>query len=454
MYKTLSDSKIILALAVPAILQTLVRSSFMILDAYWVGKLGSLQLAALTVATFIVWGEIALGEMVATGTNSLVAQSTGAGNKELSRQISTINIVNTFFHSLILGSLLIPILPILYFIINLNPEQATLANKYLIPFSLGLPCFTLLSTVTAIFRGYGDTKTPFYLLLFSLGLNMFLTPFLIFGINGFMQLGLPGAAYATLITYFIGFLTGYRILRNRGLINSIFKYKFNKNITLETLKIGTPISLNGVAFSMIYVFVARFVADYGTIGLASMGIGHRSESIAYQITVGFSLAATVLVGQNIGADNPDRAEKLSWKIFGICSMVMAVYMVLLFSFSSQIAGFFTNDPGVITAASSYNKIAAIVLIFSAAEVILSGAFSGAGDTMPPAIIGLPFNLLRIPFAALFSPWLGLTGIWIAICLTVVLKGVIIAIWFKRGKWKTKKSRIVSKGNILELTQVE
>ena len=454
MDKIRSDSKIILALAIPAILQTLVRSSFMILDAYWVGKLGSLQLAALTVATFIVWGEMSLGEMVATGTNSLVAQSTGAGNSELSKEISTINLVNTFFHSLILGALVIPLLPLLYFIINLNPEQAVLANRYLIPFSLGLPCVTLLATITAIFRGYGDTKTPFYLLLFSLGLNMFLTPALIFGINGFLRLELQGAAYATLITYFIGFLTGYRILRKRNLVNSIFHYKFKKNITLETLKIGTPISLNGVAFSMIYVFVARFVADYGTTGLAAMGIGHRSESIAYQITVGFSLAATVLVGHNIGAGNPDRAERLTWKIFRISAIVMIAYSVILFFFSSQIAWLFTDEAPVISAASSYNKIAAIVLIFSAAEVVLSGAFSGAGDTLPPALIGLPMNLLRIPFAALFSPWLGLTGIWIAICTTVVLKGIIVAIWFKRGKWKTKKSKIIAKANILELTQVQ
>jgi len=455
MDKMRSDSRIILALAIPAILQTLIRSSFVIIDAYWVGKLGSIQLAALTVATFLVWGEMALGEMISTGTNSLVAQAVGAGNKELARKISTENITNTFFHSLILGLLVIPLLPLLYLIINLNPEQAELANSYLIPFSIGLPCITLLATVGSIFRGYGDTKTPFYLLLFALCLNMIVTPALIFGINGFLRLELKGAAYATLITYFLAFIIGYIILRKRGLVNSIFKYKFNKSIIWETLKIGTPISLNGVAFSLIYVFVARFVSDYGNTGLASMGIGHRCESMAYQMTVGFSLAATILVGHNIGAGNPDRAEKLAWKIFGISSIVVLAYSILLFFFSSQIAGFFTDDINVINYSSAYNKFAAIVLIFSAAEVILSGAFSGAGDTVPPALIGLPMNLLRIPFAAILSPIFGLNGIWAAICVTVVLKGIIVLIWFRRGKWKTKKSKLIkAKPNILELTQVQ
>ena len=191
-----SDSKIILALAIPAVLQTLVRSSFIIIDAYWVGKLGSIQLAALTVATFLVWGAMALGEMVSTGANSLIAQSTGAQNKELSKEIATVNIVNTFFHSLILGLLMIPLLPLLYHIINLNPEQSHLANSYLVPFLSGLPFVTLLATVTAIFRGYGDTRTPFYLLLFALGVNLVITPLLIFGITGIPGLGLQGAAYA------------------------------------------------------------------------------------------------------------------------------------------------------------------------------------------------------------------------------------------------------------------
>ncbi len=450
-----SDSKIILALAIPAVLQTLVRSSFIIIDAYWVGKLGSIQLAALTVATFLVWGAMALGEMVSTGANSLIAQSTGAQNKELSKEIATVNIVNTFFHSLILGLLMIPLLPLLYHIINLNPEQSQLANSYLVPFLSGLPCVTLLATVTAIFRGYGDTKTPFYLLLFALGVNLIITPLLIFGVNGIPGLGIQGAAFAALISYLIAAIAGYVILKKRDLTNSIFKYKFKKDISFETLKIGLPISLNGVAFSMIYVFVSRFIADYGTTGLAAVGISHRSESIAYQITMGFSLAATILVGQNIGAGKADRAEKLAWKTFGITSIVILIYTVLLFSFSSLIASFFTDDVNVISAASDFNKITAVILIFSAAEVVFSGAFSGAGDTLPPALVGLPVNLLRIPLAALLSPMLGLNGIWIAICSTVFLKGIILTIWFRKGKWKQKKSKIIKpRPNILGLTEVE
>ena len=111
---------------------------------------------------------------------------------------------------------------------------------------------------------------------------------------------------------------------------------------------------------------------------------------------------------------------------------------MLFIFSAEIAAIFTKDPEVIFNASIYNKLAAAVQIFSAAEVILSGAFAGAGDSAPPAVIGLPMNALRIPLVALFSAIWGLNGIWIAICLTVVLKGIIITFWFSRGRWKDRK----------------
>ena len=168
-----SDRKIIFALAIPAVLLTIVRSLFVILDAFWVGKLGCKELAAITVATFLVWGILALGEMVAVGTNSLVAQRTGAKDVTMAKKISSLNILNTLFFSIFLGLAIIPILPLMYWFMNLQQPEILLANKYLITLLIGLPCITLLSTSSAIFRGYGDTKTPFYMFVFAVVLNIF-----------------------------------------------------------------------------------------------------------------------------------------------------------------------------------------------------------------------------------------------------------------------------------------
>jgi putative MATE family efflux protein len=376
--------------------------------------------------------------MIATGTNSLIAQSTGAKNPALSKDIASLNIVNTLFHTISISLILIPMLPLFFYITNLNAEQSKLASEYLITLLIGFPCITLLSTVSAIFRGHGDTKTPFYLLVLAIVLNIFLAPLFIFGIYGIHGYGLAGAAVSSLVSYFISFVIGYRLLRKRDLISRVTHYKFDFKILKETLKIGMPVALNGIAFSMIYIFVSRFVADYGTVGFASLGIGHRSESLAYQVTVGFGLASTILVGQNVGAGNIPKAERLAWKIFGVASVVILIYSAGLFIFSTEIARFFSTDLEVIKAASIYNKIAATVQIFSAAEVIFGGAFAGAGDTLPTAVIGFPLNFIRIPMAAVMSGIWGLNGIWVAICFSVVLKGIIIVFWFNTGRWKKRK----------------
>lgn len=439
-----SDRKTILNLALPAVLQTVLRSFFIIIDAFWIGKMGSTELAALTAAAFIVWGTLELGDLISTGNSSLVAQSVGAKDFILSKKIGVLNLVNSFFYSFALGLLIIPLLPVLFGVMNLSAEHSVLSREYLIALLFGLPCVILLSTVNSVFRGYGDTRTPFWLLLIALVLNFFLNPLLIFGVDGFLQFGMKGAAIATLISYFVAVVTGIIIAYRRKLILPLLKYKLDFSIIKETVKIGLPVSLNGLAFSFIYIILARFISDFGTVGFASVGISHRSESLSYHITVGFSLAAAILTGQSVGANNTSRAEKLAMKTLGYGSIVIIIYSLLLFIFSAEVASIFTIDINVIKTASVFNKITAVVIIFSAVEVILSGAFAGAGDSVPPAVISTSINIMRIPFAGILSVYFGLIGIWIGIALTVFLKGVLIFIWFRRGKWKNKKTKLLRK----------
>jgi putative MATE family efflux protein len=408
------------------------------MDSFWIGKMGVLELSSITVSTFLVWGILSLGIIIAPGTSSLIAHSIGAKDYELSKKIASSNIVNTFFYTIILIIVLIPTLPLFYYVMRLSPEQSKLAGEYLVTLLIGFPCITLLSTVNAIFRGNGDTKTPLYLFIPAIVLNVFFTPFFIFGINGVFAFGLRGAATSSLVSYLFAFIIGYYLLRKRNLVSKLNLYKFDFKIIKETFNIGLPISLNGITFSIIYIFVSGFIANHGTVGFAALGIGHRSQSLAFQITVGFALVSTILVGRSMGEGNIQKAEKLVWKIFGMASVVIIIYSAVLFIFSSEIAELFSSDVEVIKAASTYNKISAVVQIFSAAEVIFGGAFAGAENTLPTAVIGFPLNFIRIPLIAIFSFFWGLNGIWVAISLTVALKGIILVIWFSTGRWKRKK----------------
>lgn len=441
-----SLNKQIISLAWPVVLQTLVRSFIPILDSFWLGKLGTEELAAITVGSFLSWGIFALGEMIPIGTNSLVAQSTGAKQTETTRYIATLNLFNAVLLGILIALLVFPLLPFLYKLTNLDSHKSFLANLYLLPLLIGLGSIILFETVNSIFRGNGDTKTPFKLLMIVVSMKLLLTPLLIFGLEGNLKLGMSGASLSTVISYGSVFLIGLFLLKKRELITSLRKkflsfikdISYNYRVTKETVKIGIPLSLEGLAFSLIYVFVSRFVSDFGTVGLAALGIGHRSEAIPYHIAEGFSVTATIIVGQNIGAGNPDRAEKSAWRVLVFAWIPMAVYGSILFFFPDQISGVFTNDRQVIETARVYNLLAAFAIFFTVSETVFTGAFAGAGNSIPPLLISLPITALRIPLCAILAPVYGMNGIWIAIFSTVVVKGILLALWFKRGNWKKRK----------------
>ncbi|RPI15577.1 MAG: MATE family efflux transporter [Ignavibacteriae bacterium] len=446
-------NKEIIRLAWPAVLQTVVRSSIPIIDSYWVGHLGSEQLAAITVGSFLSWGVFAIGSMLPVGTNSLIAQATGAKQPDTSRQIGAMNLIAALFFGLLIAAVIMPLLPVLYSLTNLDAPKSILANQYLFVLLLGFPSMLLFETGNSIFRGTGDTQTPFRLLVVAVIMKVTLTPLLIFGIDGNLQWGMSGASGSTIISYSITFFIGFYLLRKRSLImpiknklKTVFKDITNNwKIIKQTIKIGIPISLEGLFFSMIYIFVSRFVSDFGTVGLAALGIGHRSEAVPYMVGEGFSVTASILVGQNIGANNPERGEKAAWKVFYLACIPMVAISFVLFFGASNVAGFFTTDIDVIEVAKVYNTIAAFSIFFAAAESVFTGAFAGAGNSVPPLLISLPITALRIPLCAIFAPIYGMNGIWIAIFSTSILKGLIVALWFRRGKWKEKKFELGKKG---------
>ncbi len=332
-----SLNKEIITLAWPAVLQTLVRSSVPIIDSYWIGKLGPEFLAAITVGSFLSWGVFALGELLPIGTNSLVAQSVGAKQPDTTRHIATTNIITSLFYGLLIAGVIIPLLPLLYGLTNLDAEKSVLANMYLFPLLIGFPAMLLFETSNSIFRGNGDTQTPFRLLVVAVIMKLTLCPLLIFGINGHLKLGMSGASTSSIIAYGTTFLIGFYLLKRRSLIVKIrskffsfFKdLRFNWKVIKETVKIGIPLSAEGLYFVMIYIIISRFVSDFGTVGLAALGIGHRSEAIPYQMGEGFSITATIIVGQSIGASNPARAEKAAWRVLYFSWLPMVFYGALL-----------------------------------------------------------------------------------------------------------------------------
>ena len=315
--------------------------------------------------------------------------------------------------------------------------------KYLRIIFLGSIFFFWIDIFSCIFRASGDTKRPLWVTLFSLSFNIILDPFLIFGWGPFPRLETSGAAISTVISQFLAVLL-FLYLIESGKLKFRFSlkpaFRIDFSIIHRIIKIGIPPSIAGIVFSMVYLFLNRITAHFGTQSIAALGIGNRMESLSYMTCFSFSIAAATLVGQNLGAGKPHRASQSAWRTVYITSFITGGVSILFLSLPRAISSFFIADPQVIPIAVDYLRILSISQVFMAWEIVLEGAFSGAGDTLPPMIVSLPGSILRIPMAYFLAVTLGLgvNGVWWSITLTSMVKGVVLAFWFKRGRWKKRQ----------------
>src|SRR5688572_3950494 len=288
--------------------------------------------------------------------------------------------------------------------------------RYLGTYLLGTPLLFGHFAVDAAFRASGDARTPFVLLAVSVGVTLVLDPVLILGLGPAPALGIAGAAIATVTTRGVAFALGVWLAIRRGLMRfGAFDWRAIGNIC----RVGLPTAATGVMFSLIYVFVTRSATQFGTPALAALGIGHRVESWLYMIGVGFGAATAAIVGQNLGAGRPDRAERAGWLATGFCTALGLVACVLELWIPERFAALFTSDPAVVAEAANYLRIAAVSQLAICAEIVLEGGLGGAGHTLAPMVASTSLTVSRIPLAAWAAPRFGSAGIWWVISLTAM-----------------------------------
>jgi Na+-driven multidrug efflux pump len=458
----------IFRLAWPVIISMFVETARGMANMFWVGKLGAVDLAAVVSATFLIWFIYVLSDVISVGTVALVARYIGAKEEDKAGYVARQAYLFAIVSSLFLASLMILVGGKYAFsLMGTEPEVTHLGLNFLRIVFAGTPFLFLIETFGACFRGSGDTKTPMKVLLVSLSLNIALDPLLIFGIGPFPRMGTNGAALATFLSQGTGAVI-YMFLIIRGKLRFKFSLlpKLNSqgsppdghpqkgaglnpsgrfagldfSIVQRILKIGLPLSASGILFILVYIFLNKVTATFGTEAIAALGIGNRMESISYLTCFGFSQAASALVGQNLGAKKPERAERCAWRTVHIVVLITGLVSVMFLVFPKWIASFFISDLKVVEIAIDYLRILALSQVFMALEIVLEGSFSGAGNTIPPMTVSIPGSIARIPLAYLIAIFwgVGVDGIWWAISLTSIVKGTTLAFWFKQGKWKTKK----------------
>jgi putative MATE family efflux protein len=207
-------------------------------------------------------------------------------------------------------------------------------------------------------------------------------------------------------------------------------------VVLKTVKIGLPISLAGLNFTIVYLVLTRIMSEFGTAAVASIPVGNRVESISYMTCHGFYMAVSSMVGQNLGAKDPGRAAKSVWTTAGIMSAITFGFGAIFVAIPEYITVIFSKEPEVIRISADYLRILGLSQVFMGFEFVFEGAFTGAGHTMPPTIVSVPGTLIRIPLAYYLAISLGLgpIGIFWAITISTVIKGIWLFGWFKFGRW--------------------
>jgi putative MATE family efflux protein len=425
--------RVVLRLAAPAVAMMACHFSFNLIDSIWVGRLiGPAALAAVSTAGFYIWVALSLGEMVEIGLIAVAARRHGEGDPERAARAAAAALAYALLAGVVVGVGGLAIKDWLFRLMLVPPEVARLGDAYLSMWLLGAPLVFGFFAVEATFRAAGDTRTPFLMLAGSVLVSIGLDPLLIAGVGPFPELGVEGAALASVMVRGGGFLLGVGIALRRGLI----RISTPDWAALPTIvRIGAPLSLAGVLLSAIYMWLTRFTSRFGTPALAALGIGHKMEGLGFIAISGFALAASALVGQNLGARQEGRAREAVRLTVGYCLVVTVTTAVAFLIIPETLVSLFTRDPDVIVDGALYLRVIAFAQIGQSFELILEGALAGAGYTFWPQIASTSLTALRIPLAAWWSGAIGLLGIWLALSVTAILRGVAMVVFWKRGAWR-------------------
>ena len=426
-------------MAMPLMGIAFIQMAYSLVDLIWIGRLSTDAVAAVGTAGFFMWMANAVTLIIKTGMSVELAQAYGRGDEEEIEKITIGGLQLNFLLWAILTSLFIFGRKYIYGYFHLEKEVFKLALDYHLIISIGLVFTFLLPFFSSHFYSQGNSATPFKTSIIALIFNIIMDPILIFGVGPIKPMGIKGAALATILAQalavciyiYIGFK--YR--------EAYMKYNYFKKIEFqnakEIFKLGIAPCGQSLIHNLVSIKLNKYIAVYGTVGIATYAIGSQIESISWMSAEGFATAFTTFFGQNYGAGQYERLREARNKSLEILTIAGLIISSLMFIFSRQIFEFFIPvDPEVIAIGSNYLKINAISELFLAYEIGVTGMLNGLGLTRYPALVGLVFNAFRIPMAKLLMPIYMVNGIWAAMSLSSILKGIFLLIGYEVYNRKT------------------
>ncbi len=432
--------KTLTKLAIPIMASSFLGTLYNITDMAWIGLLGSKAVAGVGVGGMFTWLSQGLAAMARMGGQVQVAQCIGRGERDRAHGFAqaAVQLATLMGMAYAVISLLFARQMVAFFQLT-DPEAQTAALSYT-KIACGLIVFSFLTlTMTGLYTAQGDSKTPFLANLIGLITNMILDPVLILGPGPFPKLGVVGAAIATVTAQAIVMtmmILGVIIQKKENVLKGIrLTAKIPKEYLGGLCRIGIPTAIQGMAYCAISMVLTRMVSAYGAEAVATQRVGGQIESISWNTADGFAAALNAFIAQNYGAGKMDRVRKgyraSLWTV-GIWGLLISFVFIC---FPQAIADIFFHEPKAVATAVGYLVIIGFSEAFMCVELTTVGALSGLGRTRLCSIISITFTSARIPLAIILGGLIGLSGIWWALSVTSIIKGIIFTCTFL---WITRK----------------
>jgi len=427
-------------LAIPMMLEMSMESIFAVVDIAFVSRLGTDAIAAVGITEALITVLYAVAVGLGMGVTAMVSRRIGAKEREAAARVTGQAIWIGAALSLLIGIPGVIFAADMLYLMGAAESVVETGTGFAAVLLGGSASIIYLFLLNAAFRGAGDASVALRSLWLANGLNIVLDPCLIFGLGPFPEMGVTGAAVATTIGRGIGVLYQlWYLFDGRG------RLQFHlRNLVLAPRVMGRMliISTGGVGQFLIatssWIIIMRIVAVYGSTAVAAYTIGLRILEFVWLPSWGLGNAAATLVGQNLGAQKPERAEKSTWRAARYNTIFMTAVGIFLVALAPAITGLFSSDPEVLRYGTSCLRILAIGIPMYAIGMIISQALNGAGDTTTPTVINFVcFWLLQIPLAYWLATNMsqGPNGVFVAIVVSESLVTILSVIVFRRGNWK-------------------
>jgi putative MATE family efflux protein len=433
-------NRAILLLAIPMVLEMVLESLFAVVDVLWVGRLGANAVATVGLTESLLALVFSIGIGLAMSTTAMVARRIGEKDPHDAAIAGAQAIFLGLLVSLAIGIPSFIYAPQLLRLMGAPPEVIATGTGYARIALGGSGAIVMLFLNNAIFRGAGDAAIAMRLLWVSNILNLILDPCLIFGLGPFPRLGVTGAALATFSGRSLGVLYQfYRLMKGTERVRippSLLR--LNPRVMWRLIRVSLTGILQFAIANTSWIAMVRIVSVFGAAALAGYTIAIRIVIFIILPSWGLSNAAATLVGQNLGAGHPERAEQAVWRT-GLYNMLFLGLIGVVFIFTATpLVRLFTQDPAVVPLAASALRILSYGNIAYAYGMVMLQAFNGAGDTITPTIVNFfGFWILEIPLAWWLSLHQGLhsTGVFLSIVIAQAAVAATGMLLFRRGKWK-------------------